>query len=345
MNWSENSIAKLRKAKKALGNRTGPNVRWLDEKEDDSKLRICSYDLEEGIPTFSSVLNDFEEGIACLAGKPNNGKSTILVNMMLQACKLNKDILVIDISLDDPYKKRFEQYIASLTGLVYQEITTRTDLSPEKVTRKEQAEALLEQFYTDDTLRTIEAIEKYTDDAGILKTRHYREPEEIFRLMKEVRDLYPERKIVIFIDAWNNLDISKAKGTNELSQYNHCLNRFQEEANKLGIMVMVSAHLRKGEGKRKLGLDDIKGTSDMAYTAVWAGIVINELREKVLDNPLYYEDGDKIYPIVTIEIAKTKVSTWDLPMHYILKSGQCGLEALQRYQYITYRDKYMSKRD
>jgi hypothetical protein len=340
MDWAKNSIKKLETAIKSLGKRSGPYITWLKEKEDDSKLRVCDYALKNGIPTFSAALNDLEEGLACLAGKPNCGKSTILVNMMMQACQLNDDILILDISLDDPYKKRFEQYIASLTGLYYQEITTKTNLSDEKIKLKKEAESQLIEWYRADKLRTIEAIERYEED-DITITRHYREPEEIFRLMREVRTQYPDKKIVVFLDAWNNLDMTKARASSDLSQANYYLSKFQEESNKLGIVVMLSAHLRKPEkGRRRPGLEDIKGTSDMAYNVVWAGIVINELRENAIKDPLVFKEGDKLYPIVVIEVVKTKVSTWDLPLMYVLKSGQCGLLPLHRYQYEDYKEIY-----
>lgn len=344
MNWAKNSIEKLEAAKRSLGKRSGPNIRWLKEREDDTTLRVCDYNLKNGIPTLAATLNDFEEGIACLAGKPNSGKSTILVNMMMQATE-NNDMLIIDISLDDPYKKRFEQYIASLTGLYYQEITTKVNLTEEKIDLKDKAEAKLRDWYTTDKLRTIEAIEKHTTEDGMTITRHFREPEEIFRLMREARAQYPDKKIAIFLDAWNNLDVTKARAASDISQANFYLAKFQEEANKLGIMIMISAHLRKSEkGRRRPSLDDIKGTSDMAYNVVWAGIVVNELRENALKDPLVFKEQDKIYPVVVIDVVKTKVSTWDLPLYYVLKSGQCRIEPLHMYQYEEYRDKFLGSR-
>jgi hypothetical protein len=344
MNWAENSIAKLREAKKSLGHRSGPNVIWMKEREDDSKLRVWDYSLKNGIPTLASALNDWEEGIACLAGKPNSGKSTVLVNMMLGALQNNEDIMILDITLDDPYKKRYEQYIASMTGLYYQEITTKTDLSDTKIRLKQEAEDKIINWYETDRLRTIEAVEKFTTEDDISTTKHFRDPEEIFRLMRSVREQYPNKKIAVFLDAWNNLDMTKAKGGSDISQANYYLAKFQEEANRLGIMVMISAHLRKGEKKSKPTLDDIKGTSDMAYNVVWAGIVINELRERTLKDPLTYESEGKLFPIAVIEIVKSKVSTVDGDLMYILNSGTCGLTPLHQIQYKEYRDKYRGPR-
>lgn len=344
MNWTKNSLNKLDEALKKLGHRTGPNVIWMKEREDDSKLRVWDHNLRNGIPTLSSALTDWDSGLACLAGKPNSGKSTTLVNMMIGALENNDDVIVIDISLDDPYKKRFEQYVACMTGLYYQEITTKTDLSAPKQKLKDDAVDKLRQWYNSDRLRTIDAAEKEELEDGLHVVRHFRDPEEIFRLMKSVRAEYPDKKIVFFIDAWNNLDTTKARSASDLGQANYYLGRFQEEANKLDIMVMISAHLRKGDKKSKPTLDDIKGTSDMAYNVVWAGIVTNELRERTLRNPLMHQEGDKCYPVIVIEIVKTKVSTVDGDLMYILNSGTCELTPLFKTQYQEYRDIYRGKR-
>lgn len=162
--------------------------------------------------------------------------------------------------------------------------------------------------------------------------------------MRSVREQYPNKKIAIFLDAWNNLDMTRAKGSNDISQANYYLAKFQEETNRLGIMLMLSAHLRKGERRVKPSLDDIKGTSDMSYNVVWAGIVINELRERALKDPLVHRENDKLYPVAVVEIVKTKVSTVDGDLMYVLNSGTCGLTPLHQVQYEEYRDKYRGAR-
>ena len=106
-------------------------------------------------------------------------------------------------------------------------------------------------------------------------------------------------------------------------------------------MVFVSAHARKTMGAKKLSLEDIKGTKNMEYNCVFGGIVRNEVRENALLEPLLWEDQDgQEYPILTIEIGKTKVSSWDMPLFYILKAAQCQLKPLAKYEYETFIELY-----
>jgi len=337
-------LKKLTKTQSQLGKRKGPNVIWLKEHEDDSKLAYPDPKFKDGIPTLSRSLNDFEEGIAVLAGKANSGKSTLIVNMILDSLELNPDLMVLDFSFDDPMRKRYQQYIASRTGMLYQEITTDSNLSPIKLKAKENADALISSYYENDRLRTYEAVEFFENEDGTpgmpVAIRKF---DNIFRIFEAARKQYPDRKIVAFIDALNNLDAS-GKGDSDLNQLNFRLDQLQEKSQTYGIMCFVSAHMRKST-ERRAGIDDVKGTTNLGYNAVWVGIVRNEYRENLYKEPLMYEDlNGKCYPIITIEIHKTKVSGWDYDLFYGLKSTSCGILSLERHEYQTMATVYNGKR-
>jgi hypothetical protein len=209
---------------------------------------------------------------------------------------------------------------------------------------RQAAEEKLIKWYKEDKLRTIEASETEVYEDGLKLKRQYRKPEEIFRLLRSVREQYPNKKIVVFLDAWNNLDMSGHKSSSDISQANHYLGKLQEEVNELGIMFMISAHLRKMERKARPTLDDIKGTSDMQYHVVWAGIVVNELKERTLKDPLVHRVQDTLYPVLVIENVKNKVSTVDGDLMYVLNSGRCGLTPLHHVEYVEYRGIYRGAR-
>jgi replicative DNA helicase len=330
-------IDKINKVKAQLGNRKGPNIKWLSEKENDDIFIAPDHTFTNGIPTLARTLSDFESGIVCIAGQPNMGKSSLIVNMMLSAAQLQDDTIVVDLSFDDPLKKRYQQYIASLSGLMYQEITTDCGLSDTKLQLKQSAEDKIVELYTRGSLKTFEATETIDNSRKVM-----RKYENVFNLMKKLRKENPDKKIIVSIDAWNNLDSSNAKGS-ELNQVNTQLSELKELSEELNIMVILSAHLRKTTDKRP-GIEDIKGTSNMLYDANCAIILRNEYRENLYKDPLLYSEDGKYYPIIVLEIKKTKVSSWDLPLIYGLKSASCQVIPLERYEYIQYYDTLNSKR-
>jgi replicative DNA helicase len=333
---------KLQIARESLGNRTGPNVLWMNEYEDDTQLRIHKYDLSNGIPTMAAALTDFNKGIACIAGLPNAGKTTLLINMMLGGLQNDPDLIVVDISLDDPFDKRYTQYICALTGLHYQELTTDVELSPAKQALRDKADALLDQLVAEGRLRIYEAKETITLSDGRDVKVSMRNFKNVFREMRKLRAKHPDKKFAFFIDAWNNMDTSN-NGMESLNTTNAWLGSLQEEANTNEVMVFLNAHLRKTMG-RKATLEDIKGTSDMAYNVVWAMILRNEYRENAFIKPLMYNESGVIYPVVVGDIVKTKVSTWDTPLLYGLKAGQCKIIPLDPSLYMLLLEEYRGNR-
>lgn len=269
--------------------------------------------------------------------------STLLTNMMLHSAQLNDDLLVVDVSLDDSLKKRYQQYIASLTGLYYQEITSSTELPDSKSRAKQQAHDLIVDLYKSNKLITLEDRETYKDSEGTQRSINMRKFDHLFKVMASLRKANPNKKIAFFIDAWNNLDYSFGKGGNDLAQTNYCLELLKGESQSLNVMVMVSAHLRKTENKRP-GLQDLKGTSNAAYDAVWAAIVRNEYRENAYKEPLMFSENGKKYPVISVEIVKSKVSAWDMPLFYGLKAGQCQVIPFLPSIYQGYYDTYYGSR-
>lgn len=349
---NEHFIQKFKDAAATIGNRTGPNVKWMDEGENDDKLTLPKFDLSTGKPTLARVLNDFESGICCVLGQPNAGKTTLLIQMITHSLKLNPNLLIVDLSLDDPLKKRYVQYIANLTGLHYSQIYNQTNLTDTQKDAIQKArerlfgwieEGRLMPFQAKEKLKTtrIRAGGKEEAHEQTFNTRHYR---TLINLMRKLRSNNSEKKIAIFVDAWNNLDYSGLHGTSDLNQMNLMLDMLQEEADGLNIMMIVSAHARKTMGGKKLTAEDIKGTKNMEYNANCILIARNEYRENAYVEPLMYEQDDKEFPILTLEVAKTKVSSWDFPLFYPLFAGSCQLGILDEFEYQMVREVYMGKR-
>lgn len=322
-----------------LGTRTGPNVQWLKEYEDDSKLRIPNRNFTDGIPTFNQVAADYTEGLCFIGGRANAGKSTFLINLQKGGIELNDNLVIVDISLDDPPKKRYQQYIAALTNLRYTEVANPSTLNNRKLDILEKGKATFFDWLKSGRLISLHNIEKFTDG----KEYNLRDYRAQVHLMRKIRSTFPNSKIAFFVDAWNNIDTTVGKPGSELTQGNEALRYLKNGSEDLEVMGFYSAHIRKTNEKR-INIQDIKGTSNIEYDAVLGLILRNEHREQQLEDPLVYEVDDTEIPIFSIDVLKNKATDWDYPLFHPANTGSCQLLTLNPFEYKQIYDVYRGKR-
>jgi len=332
-------IQKYKTVIEKLGNRTGPNVQWIKEYEDDTKMRVPNRNFTDGIPTFNQVASDYTEGLCFVGGRANAGKSTFLINLQKGALENNDNVVIIDLSLDDPPKKRYQQYIAAISGLRYTEVANPAMLDPRKQDILEKARNQFFDWLKSGRLISLHNIEKFSEGKQ-LNLRDYRTQ---VHLMRKIREVFPDSKIALFVDAWNNVDITAGRPGSEILQGNEALNYLKGGSEDNEIMGFYSAHIRKTTEKR-ITIQDIKGTSNIEYDAVLALILRNEQRENQLDEPLVYEMNDNEIPILTIDVSKNKSSDWDYPLFHPANTGACQLFTLNPLEYRQIYDVYRGKR-
>ena len=343
-NWADHNNKRLEEVSGKMGVRTKPNVLWLKENADDTVLRLCDNNLRNGIPTLSATLNDFELGIACFAGYPNVGKSSLLNNMITQSLELNHDLDIIDFTFDDPFSKKYQQYIASMTGLAYQQITTKTADYDKIKPVVDLAREKLSSWYTNGRLKTIENAEWVESVVGGSKMVSFRKPENLFNVIRSARDDSPDRKLAIFVDAWNNVDYSGGAGGSDITKENYWLAELDATAKANNAMVILSNHIRKGASENP-DFEDMKGSSDMSYLASFIAILRNEKREGRTDALMFSENGNE-YPILRADITrgKNKCSSWDMDLMWKLSSIRCGIKPLDIEEYSTYQSQLAARK-
>jgi replicative DNA helicase len=338
-------LSKLEDAHQSLGKRTSPVMQWFPEIEDDSRVRFMDRHYSDGIPTLAQATTDAESGILVWAGLPNSGKSTELTNMEVYGLERDPDFMVVDMSFDDDYKKRYQQWIAAMTGLRYQEITTDVGLSEDKARAKEAAYRQLRAWVEQDRLRIYDGDYPLKDkDGNVIRRINMRKLDNIMSVMRQVRKSYPGRKPWMFVDVWNDLDIQSSKYGSENADQNIAVNNLKQCTQDTQIPVAMSCHLRKTQGRRAT-LEDLKGTSGLGYAAVFVAIYRNELRENAVVDPLVFEDDQgRIWPVGVTDIVKTKISSCDRPLFHTLYMDRCGLGFPTRAQYIEWETEYMGGR-
>lgn len=340
--FSRHFKAKFQAVEANLGIRTGPNVKWLDEYADDSRLRLQTHDLSSGIPSLAATLNDFENGLVVVGGQPNAGKSTFFISMMTGGLQLNRDLVVVDFSFDDDAKKRYVQLMANLTGLHYSQLYTKNDLSEGELRGKADAKRLVDQWIEEQRYWPFEASETINLKNKNITTT-LRTIGVLKETMKELRELMPDKKIAFFVDAWNDIDLSEE--SEYIGKVDNVLSDLKETSQANNIMCLFSAHIRKTEGRSpRVRLEDIKGTKAFEYAVKWGAIVRNEHRENALQNPLRLDRDGRLYPVLIVETQKQKSSDWDRPLFYAMEASQCRLMPPTPEEYEDLLNQYYSVR-
>lgn len=333
---------KFKDIEATLGSRDRPNILWMNEFADDTKLRLQDYSLNNGIPTLAATLNDFESGLAIIGGQPNAGKSTAVISMIAGALDLNPELIIVDFSFDDDAKKRQVQLMANLSGLHYSQLYTKSDLSEKEEAAKILAAKKIMGWIEDGKYWPFEASEMFN-----LKNKNITTTLRTVGVLKDtmgvLREQYPDKKIAFFVDAWNDLDLSEE--SEYIGRVDNVISDLKDRANSEQIMTFFTAHIRKTEGKSyRVRLEDIKGTKAFEYAVKWGCIVRNEHRENALQNPLRLEKNGRIHPVLIMETQKQKSSDWDMPLLYPMEPSKCRLMAPTVDEYEELLMQYQSVR-
>jgi len=258
---------------------------------------------------------------------------------MKGAIELNNDTICVDFSLDDPEKKRLEQFVSCISGVSFTDITLGATLSKHKQDLVDEAENRFFGWLKDGRLFSLSGIETIGG-----KRIYVRDYKTICYAMRYLRERYPRPiKLIFGIDALNNLDVTLAKAGSELAQWNEALAEIKGTSEDNDIIVLLPAHLRKGEGRRPT-VQDFKGTSNIEYDATSTLLLRNELREGVPDPVMYEEDDGEESTIIAFECVKTKCSNWDKTLLMKLNAECCRIEYLPTEEYMRYWDIYKGKK-
>lgn len=339
--FQEHFKNKINRVEKRLASRNGPYLKWFNEIEDDSKLVLPDKDFKTGIPTWSRAFNDYTAGLSVLAAQPNAGKSTVMISLMIGLMQLNDDVLIVDLSFDDPEEKRFTQFICNLSHLSYQDVGSLGGMTKEDREKYEIAKKQLEDWIDQKKFWMFSGGEetKVSDKKDPIEIA-VQAQEQIIALMEDMRAEYPDKKIVFFIDAYNDIE-SEAE---EYFSLDKVIKSLKSAAIENSIVCMMAAHVRKTQDRNarrgRLSLDDIKGTKELEFSSVWAGVLVNEWKQNAIAEPLLLRRNEKIFPIIAIEPQKSKVSAWTKPLYYGLDEFRCRIIPLTRAEYLDAHARY-----
>ena len=268
--------------------------------------------LDWGSPLMNEALRGARGGMSILVGGlPNFGKSHFLTSTALQLLENNKDLVIVDFSLDDPKNKRFTQYVANLSKLEMNTVDFANQI--EDVVSKDKFEQACNTIKTWVKNNNLYVFESSTGTENVVNQAEIR---FITDKITQLRDKHPDKKLVVLLDSMNDVEatgISRnddplVKSEGVTKQLNRCIVRND-------ALLIASTHLRKNGGRRPT-LEDLKGNNFLAYSAKCAIGIHNEV--KLLDSKakVYWDaqkkDGTKIaMPVVECHFIKSKVSSYN----------------------------------
>lgn len=273
------------------------------------------YFLNWGSPLMNYTLQGAGEGSTIIiGGAPNFGKSALLTSTIIKLLEHNKDITILDFSLDDPLGKRLTQYVANMARLPMNDVMfAHKALGPVEMERFSEAYDKLRKWMSDGSLYIYEATAD--DNAGkdivVQATTSF-----ITKTIREVREAKPNTKLIVAIDAINDVDLDiKKPSFSELSEEKTIVKEITRAVISAKSLCIVTSHLRKNEMSRPT-LEDIRGNSFFGYSAKAVFGLYNDVKAKRNNSNLVWEeilpDGTTIsYPIVELHVLKSKTSDYN----------------------------------
>jgi len=315
-------------------NEQGEQVSIFDNWKEEC-LKEKEYYLDWGTPMLNTALMGAKGGMSVLiSGAPNHGKSIFLTTTIGNLIRNNKDVVIIDFTLDDPCNKRITQYIAANSKLdmnTVDFINTVTDTV--KLDRFDMACKIFRSWIENNKLYMYESSSSVDSNVNQASIKF------IVQKTEEIRAKHPNSKIVVSIDSLNDIEVG-IKNDDPYVKSESVAKELNRLITRTDSLLLASTHLRKSGGRRPT-LEDLKGNNYLAYSAKVAIGIYNDIKLNKDKAKVYWLakklDGSTVqFPIVEAHFLKSKVSSFNSVISFMQWPAQARLEEPEdQDQYIS----------
>ena len=286
-----------------------PNIKFQQEMWDDiDKFEKESWTTNnQGFKTgFKCLDKAFDGGIKngfyIIAGDSNIGKSAIMSQLAYQIALNNDNAFVMDFSLDDPKEDKIPRILGSTFGIILNAFSQplRYKQYPEMILRRKKALLNLRsnadryKLYDSSDMNCIEDIE-----------------EEIKRISIELKANNINKKIIVFIDNFHDLNL-KGQDPIEKIKYSKLAEKVSDMAIKWKIPIICTAEFRKltDPKRRRPEIDDIREAVKIKYEAKAILLLYNEVHYNGENAEMYFNRSNmqEKQPVIECRFAKNKIS-------------------------------------
>lgn len=271
-------------------------------------------------PLMENNLEGVESGLYVFAGESNSGKSALMMNVLKDMVTYRPNKLFgVYYSLDDSKHEIIPRIIA-----MEQEIPISVASKPKRY------ENMIEQCDNDNIVKYQEYLDKRQDGLDKLK-----EEVDIFKIedsnkiknttdlkkhlknmMKFVKSIDPDMKIMIAVDALNDVFLDKEVygKINDKGDIIAEVAKFLKDLTvEFDMIVFTSSHLRKLNGNRRPTVDDLKEANTLLYEASVVWLVYNDVSKNKGAATIYWDDknaDEGIGAVIEIDWGKNKKSSY-----------------------------------
>lgn len=364
LNKEESNFQKLLNKKNNSNNKLDNNIIVMEDFFDISINNYKTFNelsRKKGngykIPNYKFIedkLEGLDSGLYLFAGESNGGKSAAMMNILKDVCSYeDNNLFGIYYSLDDNKNEIIPRIIA-----MEQSIPIGVAAKPkryEDLLNNTESFGDNEALYRDYLAKREIGLNKLIDEANkflIEDTNKIKNSSDIVNHIKMVKtflkSFYIEQgnvekahkmNVIIAIDALNDIKLDpKVYGRIRKEEAAEEIAKFAKDlSNDFNIPVFASSHLRKLNGNRRPTVDDLREANTLVYEASVIWLVYNDVSKNKEGAKIYWNDNQKPGPIIELDWAKNKKSSYKGRSFYKFKPNfsqikECSIKEMEAFE-------------
>ena len=265
-----------------------------------------------GYELFDSSMSGIpkEDTMITFAGDANVGKTGFMFELALRLAKLNDNIMVLFMSIDDSRQQAIARLVALESGLRINQVS-----HPTENIKTDQDNIKLENGWR--------AMRKLIEDGrfSIKDNSHGNTLDFAESWIRWVKENNPDKEIAFFLDNFHKLGDEKSK--DERVRFKHASGRIHALKNKLHFTAICTMEIRKllgGQKNQRPILQDISESKQMEYDNNLIGMVYSDLHAKRQDSKVFWTDmvNEEMIrkPVIEIDVQKNKITEFKGVLYY-----------------------------
>lgn len=277
------------------------------------------------------ALGGFQPGWHIIGGESNTGKSALLVNIIQGILTVNKDVFVLDFTLDDSLYERMARFVAADSQVLINavrrpyEFTEYQQMLDRRNAGIARLKSMVNRYHCYDS--------SYTTDIETIDQTIFQYMEYLDRQAEE-EGLESPRRLVVTIDSFHDITTGNYYESDK-SKYDYLAQRVSDIATKYMVPIITTAELRKssvGTHSRRPSKDDLREAAKIGYEAKSIMLVYNEVSLRGEAAQVYYvrPQSDKKEPVLEVHFAKNKYTEFKGRLFFYFAPETCTLMEADR---------------